>query len=211
MHDAGLSSPAEIRDIAAILLAAGIARRFGADKLLHLLNMNGVTRPLIVHSLRPWLNVFKRISVVVKPDAHEFCLEIEQALGDAESVKIDWIVCAEAEQGMAGSLVCGVQANADAYAWVIGLADMPVVPEQAIAGVKNALMAGARLAAPFCSGRRGHPVGFSHVYRDELLALRGDEGARHILLRDQAKIVAIESADVGIFADIDIPGDLQNL
>jgi len=211
LPDAGLNFPSGHGGIAAIVLAAGVARRFGSDKLLHPLNLHGKTQPLIVHSLQPWLKVFGQVSVVVKPGADNFCSEIEKALGSVDSIKIHWVVCADAGQGMAGSLVCGVQANLDASAWVIGLADMPIVAEQAIAGVKNALMAGAMLAAPFNGGRRGHPAGFSRGYRDELLALHGDEGARHILARDRSRIAAIETADAGIFADVDIPGDLQKL
>ena len=60
---------------------------------------------------------------------------------------------------MAASLACGVRANPDAAGWLIGLADMPAVPPEAIAGVRNALVAGADLAATLCDGRRGHPVG----------------------------------------------------
>ena len=58
---------------------------------------------------------------------------------------------------------------------------------------------------------RGHPVGFAADYRDELLALRGDIGARRIVERDISKLVEINIDNAGIYADIDIPRDLQNL
>ncbi len=112
---------------------------------------------------------------------------------------------------MAASLACGVRANRDAAGWLIGLADMPAVPSSAIVGVRNALLTGASLAATFRNGKRGHPVGFALHYYDELLALQGDTGARRLLERNISNLVHIEIEHSGIFADIDIPGDLQYL
>jgi molybdenum cofactor cytidylyltransferase len=198
-------------DIAAIVLAAGASHRFGSDKLLHPVTLHGVTLPLAAHSLLPWLETFGHITVVIKPGAETFCSAIETALGKSKSSQIRWIDCADAAQGMAASLVCGVRANLGAAGWLIGLADMPAVPTAAIAGVRNALLAGAALAAPLRDDRRGHPVGFSSRYCDELLVLHGDTGARRLLERDISKLVEINIDDAGIFADIDVPGDLKNL
>lgn len=201
----------EPTEIAAVVLAAGASQRFGSDKLLHPVTLRGVTLPLAAHSILPWLETFGHATVVVRPGAETFCSAIETALGNRKSAGIRWMVCADAAQGMASSLVCGICANPDAAGWLIGLADMPAVPAAAIAGVRNALSAGAALAAPSRAGRRGHPVGFASHYRDELLVLRGDSGARNLLERDIAKLAEIEIDDVGIFADIDIPNDLQYL
>lgn len=197
--------------IAAIVLAAGASRRFGADKLLHPVSLHGVTLPLAAHSLLPWLENFSHVTVVVKPAADNFCRTLEIALGTTNAAKVRWLSCADADKGLASSLVCGVQANARAAGWLIGLADMPAVPGIAIAGVRNALLHDAVLAAPFCVGRRGHPVGFSAHYLNELLTLRGDTGAKHLLERDQNKIVQIAMDDAGILTDIDTSSDLHKL
>ncbi len=197
--------------IAAVVLAAGASRRFGSDKLLHPLTLRGVTMPLAAHSLLPWLETFGQITVVVRPGAESFCSAIETALGGTRSEQIDWIECADAAQGMAASLVCGVRANSDAGGWLIGLADMAAVPVSAIAAVRNALLEGAALAAPSRAGRRGHPVGFASHYYDQLLDLQGDNGARRLLERDKSHVTDIRIDDAGIFADIDAPGDLQHL
>jgi molybdenum cofactor cytidylyltransferase len=34
---------------------------------------------------------------------------------------------------------------------------------------------------PVFAGERGHPVGFGHRFRDDLMAVTGDAGARTIL------------------------------
>lgn len=205
-------------DIAAVVLAAGASQRFGSDKLLHPLTRHGVTLPLAAHSLLPWLETFAQVTVVVRPGANMFRSAIEVALGIGKggadnSAQINWIACADAAQGMAASLACGVRANLDAKGWLIGLADMPAVPVEAITRVRKALSAGAAIAVPAHAGRRGHPVGFARQYRIELLALQGDVGARHLLERDKSGVIDIDIDidDDGIFADIDMPEDLQSL
>jgi len=201
----------EKREVAAIVLAAGMSQRFGSDKLLHPLTLRGMTLPLAAHSLIPWLDTFAHTTVVVRPGAKVFRSAIEGALGTGKSASIRWIECTDAAQGMAASLICGVRGNFDAFGWLIGLADMPAVPAHAIASVRDALAAGAAIAAPAHAGRRGHPVGFSRHYRVELLALQGDTGGRRLLERDMSEVVEIRVDDIGIFADIDIPGDMQQL
>lgn len=202
-------------DIAAIVLAAGSSHRFGSDKLLHPLTRQGVTLPLAAHSLLPWLNTFEHTTVVVKRGSEAFCSAIStalaSALGTSRSAAIHWLVCDCAESGMAASLACGVHANHQAAGWLIGLADMPALPSAAIAAVRDSLVDGANLAATSYAGQRGHPVGFAPIYYDELLALRGDSGARSLVERDRANLVLTKITSNGIHADVDMPSDLLHL
>lgn len=201
----------EKSEIAAIVLAAGASRRFGANKLLHPLTIDGVTVPLAAHTLLRWLKAFEQITVVVGKGSDQFRNNIDTALGKLSASAIRWVVCENSALGMSASLVCGVSSNFNASGWVIGLADMPKIPPTAISGVRDALLKGANLAAPLSNGKRGHPVGFASRYKEDLLSLRGDTGARQILEREKANLVQVKIEDNGIFEDVDTLTDLQNI
>jgi molybdenum cofactor cytidylyltransferase len=200
-----------MQQVAAIVLAAGASRRFGSDKLLHPVRLDGKPLPLLARSLLPWLEVFPEVTVVVREESAELRQQTEAALGPEKTAALRWCVCPDAARGMSASLACGIGQERNAAGWLVGLADMPQVPAAVIASVRDAIAAGAPAAAPFCDGQRGHPVGFSARYREELLALQGDAGARALLQRDAALLHRIDTTERGIFADIDSPEDLASL
>ena len=185
--------------VVAILLAAGSATRFGSDKLLHPLPHDV---PIAVQAARHLRAVFEDdVYVVVRPDA--------KAISDLfrkEGCKV--VVCENAAEGMGASLACAVRAAADAKGFVVALADMPFIRASTIAAVRDALTAGALLAAPYFRARRGHPVGIAGSFRPELEAMKGDIGAKRLLEGHPDKLTKIPVGDPGVLRDIDTPGDL---
>lgn len=184
--------------IVGILLAAGTGSRFGANKLLHPLE-DGV--PLALHAARSLRAALGEVVAVVR-DVHG---EVARLLS-AEGLRV--ACCERAAEGMGASIACGVAAASGAAGWVIGLADMPFVRPGTVAAVAAALGAGATIAAPVHDGRRGHPVGFSHRFRDDLRVLTGDVGARGLLGAYAEQVLLIECGDAGVLMDVDVPGDL---
>jgi molybdenum cofactor cytidylyltransferase len=188
-----------MRGITGILLAAGRSRRFGANKLLAALP-DGT--PLVCAAVRRLRAVLDTVIVVVHPQD-----KVVPALLAAETVQI--VVCQNADAGMGASLAAGVAASGAARGWLIALADMPAIQTSTLQQVAQALVNGAALVAPFHSGRRGHPVAFHSRFRDELLALSGDTGARELLARHAAALTRLDVDDPGILFDVDTPGDLE--
>jgi molybdenum cofactor cytidylyltransferase len=188
--------------VVAILLAAGSAARFGSDKLLHSLPHEV---PIAVQAARHLRAVFdENVFAVIRPEAKDLA-----NLMRTEGCKV--VVCENAAEGMGASLACAVRAAsaagpADAY--VLALADMPFIRSSTIAAVRDALAEGAPLAAPYFRARRGHPVGIAAKFRNELEALRGDEGARKIIAANEKSLRKIPVGDPGVLRDIDTPGDL---
>jgi molybdenum cofactor cytidylyltransferase len=117
--------------------------------------------------------------------------------------------CANAAAGMGASLACAVQATRDAAGWVVALGDMPWIDTSTIARVAGAIADGAAVAAPYCRGRRGHPVGFGTSCFAALAALAGDEGARSIVASHRDSVVRIDVDDAGTLRDVDRSADLD--
>jgi molybdenum cofactor cytidylyltransferase len=184
--------------IVGLLLAAGSGSRFGSDKLRHTLP-HGVA--IAVQAARHLKAAAPRVVAVVRPGAHETA----RALA-AEGCEV--VECAAASEGMGASLACAVRAAGEAQGYLVALADMPFVRPSSIAAVRDALAAGAALAAPYFRTRRGHPVGIAGRFRAELERLGGDEGARKILAAHEAELVKVPVGDPGVIRDIDRPGDL---
>ena len=185
-------------NIVGLLLAAGSATRFGSDKLSHALP-HGV--PIAVQAARHLKSEVATVFAVVKPETRELAAALR-----AEGCQV--VICANAAEGMGASLACGARAAGKADGYLVALADMPFVRRSSIAAVRDALAAGAVLVAPYFRARRGHPVGISGLFFDELLNLKGDEGAKHLLKENAEKLVKIPIGDPGVIRDIDTPGDL---
>jgi molybdenum cofactor cytidylyltransferase len=169
-------------NIVGLLLAAGSATRFGSDKLAHRLP-HGV--PIAVQAARHLHCVAPVIYAAVKPGMDDLALQLKNA-------GCQIVVCESAAEGMGASL-----------------ADMPFVRTSSIAAVRDALAAGAPLAAPYWRARRGHPVGVSGAFFDQLLECRGDEGARGLLRENEKRLLKIPVGDPGVLRDIDTPEDLM--
>ena len=189
--------------IAAIVLAAGGASRFGSAK--QLAELDGV--PLLEHAIRAVEAVpaIGRIVVVLGARADEIRAGVD--FGSAEVV-----VCEDWDSGQAASLRCGVAAVADdADAVVLTLGDMPRITPQVIARFADlARRYGAHTRARgMFDGAPGHPVALGSAYFDDVMALQGDVGARDVLKRIGA--YGIECGELCSGIDIDTPEALEDL
>lgn len=179
-----------------ILLAAGSAKRFGSNKLLHPLD----GEPIALRSARAFVAALPGAIAVTRPDS-----PLKPRL---ERLGLRVIECTRAEEGMGASLAAGVAACGDAAGWVVALADMPFIRSATHATIARAVAQGADLVAAGHRGERGHPVGIGRRFRDHLLALEGDAGARHLVRAHPQLLQVIECDDPGVLRDIDTPADL---
>jgi molybdenum cofactor cytidylyltransferase len=181
--------------LTAILLAAGSSHRFGSPKLLA--PWRG--RPLWEHALAA-LTTGPGVAETVVVVAPGFAVPLA-------SPRCRFVVNPEHEEGMGSSLRAGVgAASADTEAFLIALADMPIVPPGLIGALAACYRAAGRLiVVPVCRGRRGHPVLIGAEFRDELLAVRGDVGARGVLAAHPELVATVETDDEGVLFDVDVP------
>lgn len=182
-----------------VLLAAGQSRRFGSDKLLQPLPDGTPLALAAAANLR--LALPDTVAVVAHADA--------AVAGLLRAAGIPVVVNAGAEAGMGTSIACGVRARDPAAGWVIALADMPFIRPDTIAAIAATLVDEHVIGAPGYAGRRGHPVGFGAAWREALLKLDGDVGARGIVQANADRLCLVPTDDPGVLRDIDRPEDLE--
>jgi molybdenum cofactor cytidylyltransferase len=190
--------------IRGILLAAGYSKRFGSNKLLQTLPAGTpeAGTPIGLAAARHFIDALPETVAVVGPRAQK----LGKLLRDAGCTTV---VCKNAGEGMGTSLAAGVRATSDAKGWIVALADMPFIRPETIRIVTKALQEGAAIAAPSFHGERGHPVGFTRRFYDELVLLHGDHGARELLHQHRDRVTLYEVDDPGVLRDIDRPSDLE--
>lgn len=185
-----------------ITLAAGQGSRFGSDKMAcPIPDAMAIERPLVMHALAALQPVCDECVVVLRPEQTALVQAVTQAGSQA-------IICDTAGEGMAHSLRAGVAAVPQDAAMLLMLGDMPFVQAATMQKVSSALRKGASLVAPFFNGQRGHPVGFSAQWRDAMLTLEGDAGAKRLIQQHPDALTRIECNDPGILRDIDLRSDL---
>ena len=183
-----------------ILLAAGYGRRFDPDgqqdKLLAPL---ADARPVLWHSARALADALPGSLAVIRPGQPERARWLHEA-----GCRV--LEAPAAEAGMGHALAAAVAASAEADGWVVALADMPWLPAAAICAVAAHLTTPSTIAAPRHHGQRGHPVGFGKAWREQLMALAGDHGARAILATTTVNL--FDWDDAGVLRDVDTRNDL---
>ena len=187
---------------AVIVLAAGEGSRFDGPghKLEQRLGPGGET--LLARTLRHAIETELRVVVVC---SERLAPMVHNTMAARDTVIIP---TERRNQGMGVSIAAGVEASGDANGWVILPGDMPLIQPATMLAVADALQL-YPVAYAQHRGRRGHPVGFSAELYSELIALKGDEGARRVVARYPAE--GIELDDAGTLLDIDTRADLQRL
>ncbi|MFP4559775.1 MAG: NTP transferase domain-containing protein [Thiohalorhabdus sp.] len=184
--------------IQGVLLAAGLGRRFGGQKLLARLPDG---RPVARAAVEALAAGADDVLAVARPGEERVA---ELLAGAGARV----LVAPESERGMGASLAAGVRATPEVDAWLIALGDMPWVRGETAAAVAERLRAGASLVRPVHRGRAGHPVGFARDHGAALAAMEGDRGARGVLEAHAGRVRRIAVTDPGILRDVDAPADL---
>lgn len=181
-------------EVVGILLAAGSGSRFGGGKLLHPLPDGTPMGVAAARSLRAALD---RVIAVTRPGDDQLV-----ALLCAAGCEV--IVAADAAKGMGHSLAAGVRAAPDAAGWLIALGDMPFIRQDTHRRIMKAVKGGHSIVAPMFNGVRGHPVAFAATWREPLLALEGDAGARVLVQSAPDDLYGLPVADPGVVEDVDL-------
>ena len=182
--------------IAAVILAAGLSSRMGANKLLAPL----AGKPLLRHAVEAAAqSAAAPVIVITGRDA-------EPVTAALAGLDVRFVHNPDFASGLSSSLKCGIAAvPADCDGAIVLLGDMP--------GVTTLLI--DRLIAAFSPederticvaahrGKRGNPVLWARRHFADILKLTGDVGARRLVADNEALVCEVEAGDDGPLADID--------
>lgn len=179
--------------ISGIILAAGLSRRMGTDKLL--LNIGGV--PVIERVIASACK--SRLGEIILVCSNEATVSI----GRRHGVKI--VFNNAPELGQSHSVRLGVEnscQSSDGFMFLVG--DQPFIDESTINELIESFTPEIYSAVvPLYNGERGNPVIFDSRLRDRLLSLSGDSGGRVLLEELQGSIITVGFDDRKPGMDID--------
>ncbi|CAN5145000.1 hypothetical protein BH20ACT13_BH20ACT13_16720 [soil metagenome] len=170
--------------IAAVVLAAGEATRFGSPK-----------QRLFLPQVLERLSKAPVEEIVVVQGAYELELPSDTV---SQGVPVRLVDCCHWMRGPGASLRCGLEALADEVeAAAVVLADGPDLSPDAVARVIGFWKESNRIVAASYAGARGHPLVIGRGDWDAV----PDEGLRELAIR------LVPCDDLGSPGDIDTPED----
>ena len=186
----------------AILLAAGLSKRMGVQKLL--LPFAGSTvietviKNMYVGGLCPIIAVFSR----------EVADEVQE--------RPEWLrigINNAPERGQSSSLAIALDMLPDDEDFCIMLGDLPFVGQKEIKTLRecfSSIPADKTVFTPCRNGVFGHPMFYRAIWKNRFKTAQGDAGGKNILMDYKDEIITSETPDCH-FRDIDTPDDYKNL
>lgn len=194
----------KIDNCAVVIIAAGESKRLGSPKQLLLLDKDTMLNRLIKMVQKA---VDFPIYLVLGANA-------EKIKAQLPNVSLNIIENTEWQEGMGSSIRLGVQAvvsSANKHDGVLILVcDQPYLSESsikdliALQAIKN-----TAIAASFYANIAGTPALFHQSVFSDLLALKGDQGAKRIIQERDQELAKLQF-EKGVL-DIDTPEDYQQL
>lgn len=192
--------------IGALVLAAGMSRRFGGDKRAAPLP-NGTT--VAAETLHQLSAAFDKIHVVLRDNDSDALIEsLTTAAPNARFSR-----CQDAHLGMGHSLAHGVAQVAKWDGLAVCLADMPFIQARTYRRLIEAFeveVSTGAILVPTYRSKRGHPVLFGSKHYPAMQLLQGDEGAKTVLKAQASNVRFVETDNAAILRDVDQPADLRS-
>ena len=191
-----------MKDVAALVLAAGRSRRMGQFKPLLPFGDRTVIDHCIDNLRRGGV---ESIVVVVGHRAADLQHHLQTA-------SVVFAVNPEPDSEMSDSIARGVsRIPAGTKAILITPADHPAVPAAVVAHIIETWQKGAALVVPTWDGRGGHPVLVDSAFRNELLGLDRSRGLRSLFESHPDQVTRLSADSSYIARDLDTWDDYVSL
>lgn len=196
-----------MKDVAAILLAAGRSQRMGAFKPLLPFGTTTVVRSSIDYLRKGGV---EDIVLVVGHRAEE----VEESLSGIQlpGVQLSFALNPNPESQMSASIACGIrELSRETKAVLIALTDQPAIPDAVVRGLLDQWQSGNKLVIPEFEGRGGHPVLVDLSFREELLSLDPNLGLKAFFDAHRNEVRRFPMSSPYIARDMDTWDDYRAL
>jgi molybdenum cofactor cytidylyltransferase len=187
--------------ITGIILASGFSERMARDKLL--LEVGGI--PVIERVIRTAKSSLLDDLILIYQN------ERVREIGEKYQVKA--VYNDSAHEGQSAAVKLGVRESrpdTDAFMFLVG--DQPFLDSVTINTlIDQSTKNPQQIIVPVYNGKRGNPVIFPSLFRDDLLAIEGDIGGRAVMekMEERVKLVPLENSIAHI--DIDTQEDYERI
>jgi molybdenum cofactor cytidylyltransferase len=194
-------------EIAAIILAAGLSKRFKTHNKLFLpFRKTSVIETTIDNII---LSKVSKLVLVTNNLTHE-------QLKKYQSRRITVIENKTPESGMTSSIRKGMEQAGNEDGYMICLGDQPLIETKSYNEIitrfsKIYVDDPKCICVPFFNSKRGNPVIFSSHYRAQILNHKHPEGCKEIITDNPDNVYKLDLNDEGIVTDIDTEMDYKNL
>lgn len=187
--------------ICAIVLAAGCSSRMGTQKLLLPFGQSTVISHIVNQLIK---SKVQNTYVVVGHQA-------EQVTEELSDKPVTIIHNPEYKTGMLSSVRAGIRDISQEYdAMLIALGDQPSITSNLIDEmIRHYSATDRKIIVPNYNDKRGHPILFSSIFRDEILTNFDDIGLRGLLRAHDSDIYEMNVSDISVVSDMDYPDDYQ--
>lgn len=192
--------------LSAIILAAGLSRRMGAENKLLLPHKNS---SLVNETIRQ-LSQAKGIYEIILVLGHQADLIKDQLTEQSASVALN----PDFATGQTSSIQTGIRAcSPNASGYMICLGDMPFIKyqdyEQLIQFWKTT--APLNIVRPVVHHQPGHPVIFPANYKEALLTETEADGCRQVIIKHKPNLIQYVTSINHFISDIDTQEDKRKL
>jgi len=184
----------------AVILASGLSRRMGVEKLL--LPFGEVT-VLEYFLQRLPFSLFNRVFLITS-DAAAAIVE--------KKYPLTIIINETREQGKSQAIRLGARLSQAVDGVLFCVADQPLLKETTIYTLLQSFLQHPEyITIPRAAGKSRNPVIFPAALRPELQQLHGDEGGKVVIRKNKERLVYVDFDNAEQFCDLDTPEKYQAL
>ncbi|MFA9424569.1 MAG: NTP transferase domain-containing protein [Sedimentibacter sp.] len=185
-------------NISAIVMASGLSKRMGKDKL-HLEINNKKIYEYVMETIEKY-NFYETI-VAAKDD---------DIIKKAESLRFLGVKNPKYFLGQSESIKAALENSKQTDGYMFFVADQPFITISTIEKLCNEFKQNPKsIVVPFYNGTRGNPVIFPSEIKNQLMALENDNGGKAVINNNQDRVLKVHIETKDEYIDIDTYDDYE--